>query len=135
MRLCGFGMILLFVVISGISVLAIHRRINPVYHQNIMIAYAAYSFFLITAAVIQTVRAWSSGDTNNITIRHLSLVAAIGVMLAMERAMLGTYGNPFDTFTMKMEAGSGAFAALVILLTGLRLVLLSNAKDRESRKQ
>lgn len=134
MRVCGFGIILLSIVLCGISVLVIHHRINPSYHRNIMIAYAAYSFFLITAAGINMLKARALDNTNFRTIRHLSLVSAIGVMLAMERAMLGTYGSPANAFTVKAEAGTGGFAAVIVLLAGIHLIIISGRKKKERLK-
>ncbi|MBE6123275.1 MAG: hypothetical protein E7190_11290 [Erysipelotrichaceae bacterium] len=134
MRVCGFGIILLSIVLCGVSVLVIRHRINPSYNRNIMLAYAAYSFILITAAVINVIKARVLDDTNFRTIRHLSLVSAIGVMLAMERAMLGTYGIPEDSFTVKIEAGTGGFAAVTVLLAGIHLILTARRKKKESLK-
>jgi len=55
-------------------------------------------------------------------LRDISLAGATGAMLSLERMMLGTFGNASDTFSLVMEATSGAAAFVFITLMGMMLL-------------
>jgi len=118
----GIMMILLAVTVSGIIVLEICEKRNPVKDMRIMIAIAAYTFVTLAVAVAGHFRAKRGGTVSDILLRSASLAAAIGSMLSLERGMLGTFGDPADSFTLVMEAATGMAAFLSILALGLYLV-------------
>lgn len=106
-RSCGLGIMMLSIVIAGVVTLSIVEKRNNQYPLIVMIVMAAYTFYLIIHAVIESIRAHQSHNRRIAVLRNISLVSAIGAMLSLERSMLGTFGNPFSSFTLIMEAASG----------------------------
>ena len=56
-----------------------------------------------------------------IMIRNLSLASALGAMLSLERAMLGTFGQSGANFNMQMEAGTGMLVFILLLFLAYNL--------------
>ena len=118
-RFAGFGMIFMSVIISGTVYLSIAEMRNSRYHYAVMIAIAAYTFYLIIHSLIEVIRAHKKHDVRQIVLRNIAFVGAIGSMLSLERSMLGTFGDVTDRFTPAMEMGSGAAAFVLIALIGI----------------
>ena len=125
MRINGGAMILLSIVLTGMMVLTIHEGQNPIRHRIVMIAIAAVTFFLAGWSIRNIVRAYMEKTPAQITLRNISCAAAIGSMLSLERAMIGTFGNAADPESIVMEAATGAGAFILINLMGIGLILLS----------
>lgn len=120
---------MLSIVIAGVVTLSIVEKRNNQYPLIVMIVMAAYTFYLIIHAVIESIRAHQSHNRKIAVLRNISLVSAIGAMLSLERSMLGTFGNPFSSFTLIMEAVSGF---VLIILIGLE-TFQSSKKTRHLR--
>ena len=118
-RFAGFGMIFMSVIISGTVYLSIAEMRNSRYHYAVMIAIAAYTFYLIIHSLIEVIRAQKKHDVRQTVLRNIAFVGAIGSMLSLERSMLGTFGDVTDRFTPAMEMGSGAAAFVLIALIGI----------------
>ena len=56
-RFAGFGMIFMSVIVSGMVYLSIAETRNSRYHYAVMIAIAAYTFYLIIHSLIEVIRA------------------------------------------------------------------------------
>lgn len=113
----GLVMLFLAVVIAGMNVMTIKEQINPEKNMVIVIAQAAFTFTIFVMAIVNSVKARKKKDLYMVMIRNISFASAIGSMLSLERTMLGTFGDPSDTFTLWMEAatGMGAFILLVLM--------------------
>ncbi len=120
---------MLSIVIAGVVTLSIVEKRN---NQYPLIVMAAYTFYLIIHAVIESIRAHQSHNRKIAVLRNISLVSAIGAMLSLERSMLGTFGNPFSSFTLIMEATSGFVGFVLIILIGLE-TFQSSKKTRHLR--
>ena len=129
-RIAGAGFLLLAVIVSGIVCLEIAEKRNPVYHTIVMIAIAVFTFFLIIKAIVGFVSAHKRNDHTQMRLQDISLVSAIGFVLSLERAMLGSFGDAEDSFTFMMETATGAVAFLVILIMGI--LLLRHRTDRHN---
>ena len=121
MRRCGFGMTALGVALSGIICMAIAEKHNPKYHIVVMIAVAAFTFYLVVQTILNTVKAHKKKDGTLIVLRNISLASVIGSVLSLERSMLGTFGDAGDRFSSAVEAISGA-AAFLLLSMGLWMI-------------
>lgn len=131
MRLIGFAMILLAVVISGITLLTIREQQNPVRDTVTMITIATFTFLLAGLSVRNIIRAYRKPTALLIILRNISCAAAVGSMLSLERGMLGSFGDASDSFTKVMEAVSGAVAFLLLVLMGIGMLRM--AKHRSIR--
>lgn len=54
-------------------------------------------------------------DNMMFMIKNNSFVIAIGSIMSLERAMLGTFGVINDAYNMKIEAGTGALLLVLVL--------------------
>ena len=67
-----------------------------------------------------------------IALRNISLSAATGSMLSLERAMLGTFGNPESAKTRIMESWTGAGIFELLLCMGVSMILYARKLKRTS---
>ncbi|MBR0132869.1 MAG: hypothetical protein IJM14_07305 [Lachnospiraceae bacterium] len=123
MKMIGIGMVFLAIVVSGIVCMGIAEKRNPHYNIVIMITIAAYTFFIVIQAIINTVKAHKKKDLTVIMLRNISLASAIGSMHSLERSMLGTFGDADDRFSMIMMAISGAVAFLLVAAIGVLMII------------
>lgn len=121
-RRCGYGVLALAVVVSGVVCMCIAETRNSSYHTIVMIALAAYAFYSATASIVGAVRA-RRGDGFQRIIRKLDLASTIGSMLSLQFSMLGTFGDPTDSSSFAMEAASGAVAVTLLLILGRSLIV------------
>jgi uncharacterized membrane protein YfcA len=87
-RICGVGMILLAVILSGITCMGIAEDHATKYHMIVMIAIAAFTFYLAVLAIISAVKAHRKNNTVLKLLRNIALVSTIGSMMSLERSML-----------------------------------------------
>ena len=125
MRHNGYAVMALSIVLSGMTLLTIRERQNPVRSLVVMIAIAAYPFAMVGWSIRNTVKARRQKSAAMITLRDIACAGAIGSILSLERAMLGTFGDAEDAFTLTMEAASGAGAFVLLIGIGLSMVLES----------
>ena len=119
----------LSVVICGLTYLMIHHDIYPVMNKILVIAHAAFAFTLITAALYNVVISFRRDDPQKLMIRNLSLAAAIGSILSLERTMLGTFGEPGLEFNVRMEAYTGFATFIILLVIALNLFRAAGKED------
>jgi len=130
LKICGIGMIMLAVTLSGITCMAIAEEHNPKFPMIVMIAIAAYTFYMAAMSIISAVKARKKKNVIYILLRDIALTGMIGSMMALERSMLGTFGDGDRHFLMIMESTTGA--AGFILVLGMAVSLLN--RSREDKK-
>ena len=131
MRRNGLAMILLALTLSGIMVLTIREQHNARYGLIVMLAIATYTFCLVGWTIRNAVRAHKAHSPEGITLRNISCAAAVGSILSLQRAMLGTFGDAASTATLRMEAATGAGAFLILVCLGVEMVVLSRRLPQE----
>ena len=132
-RRCGYGVLALAVAVSGVVCMCIAETRNSSYHIVVMIALAAYAFYSATSSIVGAVRA-RRGDGCQRILRKLSLASTIGSMLSPEFSMLGTFGDPADSFSFAMEAASGAVAVALLLILGRSLIVQARSGGVHARR-
>ena len=131
---CGYGTILLAIVVSGVTCMCIAETRNSSYHMIVMIALAAYAFYAATMSIIGAVRARKESQTQRI-LRKLSLASTIGSMLLLEFSMLGTFGDPTSTASFAMEVATGAGACILLLLLARSFIAKPSATSNSHRNR
>lgn len=121
LKVNGVVMLFLAVVIAGMNYLTIHERINPQKAMAFAIAQAAFTFAFLGIALAGLWKMRKKEDQKQFLLRNVSLASAISSLLGLQRTMLGTFGDPMDSFTLQMEAatGMGAFLLLLVLSVGM----------------
>ncbi|MBR4235595.1 MAG: hypothetical protein IKR85_05985 [Clostridia bacterium] len=127
----GIAFIILANVVAGMISLSIREQINPVRNRIVMIAVAAYTFSLFVLAIRNMIIARRKPEFTLIALRNISLSAATGSMLSLERAMLGTFGDPENAKTTLLEGWTGAGTFVLLLCMGVGMMLYA----RKLKKQ
>ncbi len=127
------GMILfLAAVIAGLMYMTIHEVVYPEGNRMIVIGQAAFVFTMLGAAVYNMILSIRRKDRTVIMARNLSMTAAVGAVLSLQRTMLGTFGNAADTFNIQIGAYTGAGAVIILFLLAYDLLRESKKKIGES---
>ncbi len=123
-RVISFQLAFLSIVICGMTFLTIDEVRYPIANKNLVIGQAAFAFTLIGMAIYNVIISHVRKQRDMIFIRDLSLAAAIGSILSLQRTMLGTFGDPSFRFNTIMEASTGMGAFLILLFLAFRLYRL-----------
>ncbi len=92
-RSCGIGLILLDVAISGAVTLMVLQQKPAKYSEVIAIAMAAYTFYKITLAVINVLKAKKSGNVQILSLRNISLTDAAISLLSLQTALISVFSD------------------------------------------
>lgn len=127
----GLGMIILAITVSGIVYATVEEKHNPSYNSVVMITIAVYTFYIVIMSVLNIIKAKRIRNIKIIMLRDISLAGAIASVLSLERAMLGTFGNAGDKFSITMEISSGAVAFILIVIIGISMMIQSHRYTKE----
>ena len=129
-RLTGVGLIVLAVVLSLIVMLTIRKAVGTSYHMIVMIAIAAFTFFIVVKAIVNAVKAHRSGDPYAVILRNIALAVAVGSILSLERSMLATFDKGGGRFVYTMEGATGLGGFLIVLGLGISMVIAARGKPQ-----
>lgn len=120
-RRTGLAMFALAIIVCGMQFLVIREAHNPVMLKALVIADALYPFIFLGLAVRNIWRAHRQQSEVLVAVRGISCACAVISMLALERSMIGTFGNAYGHSALAIQAWSGgaAFAILVGLGVGM----------------
>lgn len=105
-RLCGYLLLLLNAAMTGIAALVIRRNQSFEYAGAVIYATAAYTFFRLTLAAVQTVRFRKNSRPVLTASKVLNLSASLLSLFALQTALIARFGE------------DGRFAVLFNTLTG-----------------
>ena len=101
----------------------IEDSIGTAYHMVVMIAMAAYTFYIFINAIVRTVKAHRRKDRLEAALCNISFASAVGAMLALTRSMLSTFGSSTSYFSYIMEGATGLGAFLIVLGLGISMLV------------
>ena len=130
MKVSGAGILILGIVLCGMTFLTIWERHNPARNTIIMISIAIFTFALAAWSIRNIVKASRQRSPLMITLCNISCAGAVGSVLSLERAMIGTFGNPEYTSTVTIEAASGAVAFFLLIGIGIGMIYYANHINR-----
>ena len=131
-RAAAFSVAAVTFLTSVITYLTIRGGINPVRNSILVIGQAACAFLLTGVAVVNLIKSYRKNDPDAVMIRNLSMAAATGSILSLERTMLGTFGSPDVPFNRWMEAATGAGAFIILLVMSVNLFIYSFRFERRN---
>jgi len=102
--------------------MAIAEKHNPKFPMVVMIAIAAYTFYMATMSIISSVKARRRKNVIHILLRDIVMTGMVGSMMALERSMLGTFGDGDGHFLMIMESATGAAGFILVLIMAVSLL-------------
>ena len=127
-ELCGWGLLLMALVLCGMMVLMISGGRSFRHHQITAIAMAAYTFTALIGAIVSLVRSRRMKSPVVSAATAVRLAAACVSMLTLEATMLTTFGNEDAEFRRMMLAGSGGAVFLFLILLSLFMIVSAHRR-------
>lgn len=127
-RICGWLLLVLNIAVSVIMYMVIVLKQTIEYHEIVVIALAAYTFYCFTMAVINVVKYRKKNPIFS-AIKNIDLVKAIVSVFTLQVAMLTRFGADGDLDMGFMNTLTG-IAVTVAINTIAALMLARSRKDR-----
>ena len=138
-RLCGILLVLMNVTLGAIVAYIVHQNRGFEHGFIMTIALAAYTFFSLTMAIINSIRYRKYTSPIMSAANLVSLVAALVSMLSLETAMLTAFGEENSPLFRQIMTGlSGAAVCIAVLVMAVFMIVWSTKeikKLKEAKKQ
>jgi len=121
-RMTGILLVVLSFCITGITTLSIIEGRGTDFHQIVMIAIATYTFFRITKAIVDVVKAKHSPSPVLHTLRNISLADAGVSVFALQRSMLVSFPGMENGDVRLFNILTGTATYVFVLFLGINLI-------------
>ena len=130
------GIITLFLNLALSSAIAqmIFSDAHFTYAGWTVFAYAAYAFYKITMSIVSLIKAHKQMDLTVRAIRNINLVDALVSILALQTALLTTFGDATMDISM-MNTMTGIVVSVSSIAIGIYMVVSANKKIKEIQKE
>ena len=126
-RLCGIMLLFMNQALTGIVVFMVHQNRGFDYPGLLIYGMAAYSFYAVTVAIINIVKARRQKSPILSAARAISLVAAMVSILSLETAMLARFGGDDDPmFRRAMTGATGGGVCTIVIGMALYMIWRAN---------
>ena len=132
-RLCGAVLTAMPLCLSAAIVQMIVADKGYSYGELTIYVVAAYTFFKITRAIINAVKARSNDDLTVKALRNVGLADAMVSILALQTAMFASFGGDLNTALANALTGAGVCATTVIV--GIYMLVKASKENKEMRKE
>lgn len=129
--ICGWLMMVLNIAVSVIMYMVIVLKQTIEYHEIVVIALAAYTFYCFTMAVINVVK-YRKKDFVYSTIKNIDLVKAIVSVFTLQVAMLTRFGEE-GTMDMGLMNTLTGIAVTIAINTLVALMLARTNKRKKTQ--
>lgn len=123
MKKNGCALLFLALVLSGITCLSFLYPVAKAYNQIVMIAIAAYTFYIAVAAIINIIKAHRQRSARLIALRNISCAGAVASMLSLQRSMTATFGGSDQHFASVMNGCAGMGGFLIVVAPGISMII------------
>lgn len=133
-RNSGIITLILNVALSAAIAQMIFSEAHFSYMGWTVFAYAVYAFYKITMSIVSFIKAQRQEDLTVRAIRNINLVDALVSILALQTALLATFGNGevnislFNTFT-------GLVVSVLSVSIGVYMIISANRKIKVIQKE
>ena len=136
-RFCGWILLLMNTALSVIVFFMIYWNRTFEHHEITTIALAAYTFTMLTAAIINMVKYRKYQSPVFSAAKAISLVAAIVSMLTLESTMLTTFGGDgMSELEQKIMLGStGAVISFAIVAMAIYMIVMGTKKLKQLQQE
>lgn len=123
-RICGGLLLMLNAAMSGIVIQIIRLNESYYYPGFVIYASAAYTFYRLTIAIIQSVRLRKQSQPLFTAAKHIDLSAALMSIFALQTAMFTTFGGEMtkETQNLMNSMTGGSVCCIVVCLAVFMLV-------------
>ena len=97
-------------------------------------AYAAYAFYKITMSIVALIKAHRQDDLTVRAIRNINLVDALVSILALQTALLTTFGDGTMNISA-MNTLTGIVVSTTAIAIGIYMIVSANKKMKELQKE
>lgn len=129
-HVCGWLMLVLNIAISVIVFMVVVKKQTIEYHEIVVIALAAYTFYSFTRAIMNLIK-YRKKNPVHATIKHIEFAKALVSIFTLQVAMITRFGGEdgFDSGLMNTLTGT----AIVIAINTMAALML--ARIREIKKE
>jgi len=133
-RLIGILLLVLNTSLAGIVILVVHQNKGFEYPGLLIYAMAAYSFYSVTLAIINTAKAGKHGSPAASAARAINLVSALVSMLSLTTAMIAQFGGDDDSgFRPLMTGCVGGGVCLAVLGIAIFMIIRSTIRLKKMK--
>ena len=127
MRVCGYFLLILNLVVSTMVFLLIYAAPQTRYHEIVVITLATYTFSALTFAIINIVKSLKQNDYVYSCAKVISLISASVSLLTLTNTMLATFGDD-NTLLRRiiLPILSGVVAIFIIVCAVLMIKKANN---------
>ena len=126
-RLCGFILLGMNLVLSGMVLFIIERRVGYEYPGLLIFFTAAYTFYIFILAIVNLVRFRKYGSPLLSAAKVISMTTALVAMLSLEVAMIDRFDSADDPtlFRETMIGVTGAVICAAVLVMSVVMIVRS----------
>lgn len=132
MRFCGALLILLALILSGSVYISMSRNIAVRHQEIVMITIAAYTFYKVTIAAVNSVKIRKERSPLLSTIRNIGSADAAVSLLSLQRSMIASFGSGEADELYIMNVITGAAVFLFITALGIRMIFKKSERNDEN---
>lgn len=127
MRFTGALLVLLsFVLFGSVYYCSVYEVAKP-NGTIVMITIAAYTFYKLTAAIVNAVKARKHGSLLLLTLRSIACADAAVSILSLQRSMLVSFAGKTSAEIRTMNWITGLCVCLLIFISGLEMIFRRKA--------
>ena len=132
MKTDGILLIVLTIILSGVIYFTIEQQIAKAYTEIVMISIATYTFYKMTLAIINLVKAKKRKSLLLLTLRNIGFAEMLASMLSLQASMIASFnsGNGLDARLMTIL--TGAAVCIFILAIGISMIVTSSRLKRRT---
>lgn len=120
--LCGGGLLLLNLTMTGILFHRIWKGISPNYPELVVYAVAAYTFYRLIQGIINVVKSRKNTSPTLAATRNLDLCAALMSLFSLQTALLSAFGDGFEQEVL-MNTLTGTGISLTVVAGAIGMLL------------
>ncbi len=138
MRLCGYFLFFINLVVSVLMILLIYEGRPVVYHEITVITMAMYTFSSMTMAIVDYVRHAKDNDYAHVCVKVIRLISASVSLVPLTNTMLVAFSGTERLRNVVLPALCGAVAVFILACAGFMVrkanFLLRKRKNDRERK-
>lgn len=135
-RFCGVFLLMIHLLLTVITAYIVYQNRGFSHGEIVTIAMAAYTFYSVTAAVINVLKYRRHETPTVLAAKSVSFSAALVSVLSLETAMLSAFGTAESPLFRRIITGVTGFAVCtVILASAIYMIVRGTRELRKIRKK
>ena len=130
-RLSGLSLTILSFVLVAINYISLSQNLVSQHNEIVMITIATYTFYKITITVIKFLKQHKNPTLLLKTIHSITYAEVAASILTLQRSMLVSFSTTDNAQIHLMNAITGAFVFLFVLILGISILIKSTRKDEK----